>query len=115
MFDKLKKGLKGLVTKVTTSELEPESLRPILADFKLSLAENDVAFPVADRICDELEKRLTGIKVKRLEDRKKIIEDDLRQVLLEVMITNNRIDLAEKVEAKREKGEPFLLLFVGIN
>jgi fused signal recognition particle receptor len=115
MFEKLKSGFKGLVTKVTTTELKAENLSSILSDFKMTLAENDVAFPVADRICDELEKRLVGVQVKRLEDRKKIVEEDLRQVLLEVMLTNNKIDLLKKVEEKRKNGEPFVLLFVGIN
>ena len=81
----------------------------------MNLAENDVAFPVADKICDELEKRLVGVQVKRLEDRKKIVEENLRQVLLEVMLTNNKIDLLKKADEKRKKGEPFVLLFVGIN
>ena len=115
MFEKLKSGFKGLVTKVTTTELKAENLSPILSDFKMSLAENDVAFPVADRICDELEKRLVGVQVKRLEDRKKVVEENLRQVLLEVMLTDNKIDLLKKIEEKREAGEPFILLFVGIN
>ncbi|MGF3521645.1 MAG: signal recognition particle receptor subunit alpha, partial [Candidatus Bathyarchaeia archaeon] len=115
MFDKLKSGLKGLVTKVTTTELKAETLRPLLADFKITLAENDVAFPVADKVCDELEKRLDGLQVKRLEDRKKIIQDNLRQVLLEVMLTNKRIDLMGLAEEKRKKKEPLILLFVGIN
>ncbi len=115
MFEKLKSGFKGLVTKVTTAELTAENLSPILSDFKMNLAENDVAFPVAERICDELEKRLVGVQVKRLEDRKKIVEENLRQVLLEVMLTNNKIDLLKKVEEKRKKNEPFVLLFVGIN
>jgi fused signal recognition particle receptor len=115
MFEKLKSGFKGLVTKVTTTELKAENLSPILSDFKMSLAENDVAFPVADRICDELEKRLVGVQVKRLEDRKKLVEENLRQVLLEVMLTNNKIDLLTKIKEKRETGEPFVLLFVGIN
>jgi fused signal recognition particle receptor len=103
MFEKLKSGFKGLVTKVTTTELKAENLSSILSDFKMTLAENDVAFPVADRICDELE------------DRKKIVEENLRQVLLEVMLTNNKIDLLKKAEEKRKTGEPFVLLFVGIN
>jgi fused signal recognition particle receptor len=115
MFEKLKSGFKGLVTKVTTVELKPENLQPILEDFKMTLAENDVAFPVADRISDELEKRLTGVQVKRLEDRKKLVEDDLRQVLLDVMLTNNKVDLLKKIAEKRATGEPFVLLFVGIN
>ena len=115
MFEKLKSGFKGLVTKVTTTELKPENLQPILEDFKMSLAENDVAFQVADKICDELEKRLTGVQVKRLEDRKKIVEDNLRQVLLEVMLTDNKIDLLERIEVKRQTSEPYVMLFVGIN
>jgi fused signal recognition particle receptor len=115
MFEKLKSGFKGLVTKVTTTELTPENLQPILSDFKMNLAENDVAFPVADRICEELEKRLTGVQVKRLDDRKKIVEENLRQVLLEVMLTNTKIDLLKKIEEKRTSSEPYVVLFVGIN
>lgn len=115
MFEKLKSGFKGLVTKVTTTELKAESLRPILSDFKMSLAENDVAFPVADKICDELEKRLVGVQVKRLEDRKKVVDENLRQVLLEVMLTNIRVDLLKLADEKRKKAEPLVLMFVGIN
>ncbi len=115
MFEKLKSGFKGLVNKVTTTELKAENVLPILEDFKMNLAQNDVAFPVADKVCDELGKRLTGVQVKRLEDRKKVVEDNLRQVLLEVMLTDKRIDLLQKVEEKRKKNEPFVLLFVGIN
>lgn len=115
MFDKLKSGLKGLVSKVTTTELKAENINPILSEFKMSLAENDVAFPVADKICDELEKRLTGVQVKRLEDRTKIVEDNLRQVLLEVMQTKAPIDLLNMIDEKRKKTEPFSIMFVGIN
>jgi len=115
MFDKLKSGFKGLVSKVTTTELKADNLNPILSEFKMSLAENDVAFPVADKICDELEKRLTGVPIKRLDDRKKLVEDNLRQVLLEVLQTDNRIDLLQMIAEKRKKAEPFVLMFVGIN
>lgn len=115
MFEKLKSGFKGLVTKVTTLELKPENLGSLLEEFEMTLAESDVAFPVADKICDELEKRLTGVQVKRLEDRRKIIEETLRQVLLEVMLTNKKIDLIAKAEEKRGRKEPLILLFVGIN
>ncbi len=115
MFERLKSGLKGLVNKVTTTELKAENLRPVLSEFKINLAENDVAFPVAERICDEMEKRLNGIQVKRLEDRRKIVEKNLREVLLDVMLANDKIDLLEAVEDKRKKGEPFVIVFVGIN
>jgi len=115
MFEKLKSGLSGLVNKITTTELKAEKLRPVLSDLKLSLVENDVAFPVAERICDEMEKRLDGVQIKRLEDRKKIVKANLREVLLETMLTNDKVDLLIAIEEKRKKGEPYVIVFVGIN
>ena len=115
MFEKLKSGFKGLVTKVTTTELKPENLRPLLEDFKMTLAENDVAFPVADKVCEDLEKQLSGVQVKRLDDRRKIIEEDLRRILLGVMLTDKKIDIVAAAEEKRTKKDPLILLFVGIN
>ena len=115
MFEKLKSGFKGLVNKVTTAELKTENLTPILSEFKMSLCENDVAYPVAEKISDDLEKRLVGVQVKRLEDRRKIVDENLRQVLLGVMLTNKSIDLLKIAEEKRKKKEPLVLMFVGIN
>ena len=115
MFEKLRKGLSGLLDKVTTTELKAEKLRPILEDFKLDLIGNDVAISVADHICEEMEKRLNGIQVKRLEDRKEIIRKNLREVLLGVLTANEKLDLPRMVEKKEKIGEPYVILFVGIN
>lgn len=115
MFEKLKSGLNSLVNKITTTELKAETLRPTLSEFKLNLMENDVAVPVAERICSEMEKRLDGVQVKRLEDKRKIVEKNLREVLLEVMLTNKKIELFKAIEEKRRKNEPFIMVFVGIN
>lgn len=115
MFDRLKKGLSGLINKITTTELKAENLQPILSEFKLELVENDVALQVADRICSELEKRLEGVQVKRTEDKKKIVKRALKEILLEIMLTNERIDFLRSIDEKRKKKEPFTILFVGIN
>ncbi|MFQ6064682.1 MAG: signal recognition particle-docking protein FtsY [Candidatus Bathyarchaeia archaeon] len=115
MFEKLRKGLSGLLDKVTTTELEAKKLRPILDDFKLDLIGNDVAISVADHICEEMEKRLDGVQVGRLEDRKDVIRKNLREVLLGVLTANEQIDLIEMVEKKKKIGEPYVVLFVGIN
>ena len=115
MFEKLRKGLSNLVNKVTTTELKAERLRPVLGDFKLSLIENDVAVSVADHICGEMEKRLNGVQVKRLEDREKIVRANLDEILLSVLSTNEKIDLLKRIEEKRKNNEPYVILFVGIN
>jgi fused signal recognition particle receptor len=115
MFRKLKDGLSGLISKVATTELKAEKLRPILQDFKISLIENDVAVSVADHICNEMEKRLDGVQVKRLEDKKEIVKKNLREVLLEILTTNGRIDLLQLAKEKRKANKPLVIVFVGIN
>lgn len=114
MFEKLRERLNNLVNRIATTEQKAENLQPILWEFKISLLENNVAMVVADHICKEIERRLVGRKVKRLEDRRKIVRETLREVLLEVLSTPS-IDLLDAVEKKREDKEPFTVVFVGIN
>lgn len=115
MFQKLREGLKGLVDKVSTTQLRAEQIRPILQNFKLNLVENDVAVSVADYIGAEMEKRLDGVQVKRLEDKRQIVQDGLHAVLLQILTTDEKIDFLELAEEKRRLKEPFVIAFVGIN
>ncbi len=115
MFEKLRKSLSGLVDKVSTTELKAEALRSILWDFKLSLIENDVAMAVADHICEEIEKRLVGLRVKRLEDKRRLVKETLRKVLLETLEASGKVDFIEVAEKKRSLKEPCIIVFVGIN
>jgi fused signal recognition particle receptor len=115
VFRKLREGLSGLVEKIATTELKAEQLGPILQDFRLNLLENDVAVSVADHICEELEKRLNGVQMKRMEDKKQVVKNSLREVLLETMTTGEKVNLLAMVEKKRSLNEPFVIVFVGIN
>jgi len=115
MFEKLRKSIGGLVNKISTKELKTEDLRSVLWDFKLTLIENDVAMVVADHICEEIEKRLTGLKVSRLEDRRRLVKETLQTVLLEILEPPAKTDLIEVIEKKRSMKEPCVIVFVGIN
>jgi len=115
MFDRLRKGLSNAVSKIVVTELKAEKLRPILDDFRFSLIENDVAVSVAYYITDELEKRLDGVQVKRISDRKDLVKDTLHQVLIEILTTKETINLIQLIEEKRKLKEPYIILFVGIN
>jgi fused signal recognition particle receptor len=115
VFEKLRNGLSGLVEKISTTELKAENLRPILSNFKLNLIENDVAVEVADHVCKELEKRLDGVQIKRLEDRKEIVRKNLHEILLSILTSDKMISLLEQVKEKRRTNEPYVIVFVGIN
>jgi len=115
VFEKLRNGLSGLVEKISTTELKAEKLRPVLSNFKLNLIENDVAVEVADHVCKELEKRLDGVQIKRLEDRKEIVRKNLHEILLSILTSDKMISLLEQVKEKRNANEPYVIVFVGIN
>jgi len=115
MFKKLREGLSGLVGKVATTELKAKQLRPLLQDFKINLIENDVAVSVADHICSEMEKRLDGVQVKRLEDKRELVKKNLREILLEILATTEKIDLLELIREKQRVNQPLAIVFVGIN
>jgi len=115
VFEKLRKGLSSAVNKIVITELKAEKLRPILEEFRLSLIENDVAVPVAYYITEELEKRLDGVQMKRLGDRKELVKKTLHEVLIEILTTKEEIRLLENIEQKRQTKEPYTILFVGIN
>lgn len=115
MFKKLREGFDGLVNKVAKTELKAEQLRPMLQVFKISLIENDVAVSVADHICNEMEKRLDGVQVRRLEDKREIVKKNLREILLEILATNEKIDLLEFAKERQRMNQPLVTVFVGIN
>ena len=115
MFEGLKKSLGALVDRISKIELKEEQLDPVLWDFKLTLLENDVGLDVADKICEDVKKRLSGIHVGRLEDRKKIVEDALRQTLYEVLKPEKGVGLLDLAEKKRAMKEPLVVVFVGVN
>jgi fused signal recognition particle receptor len=115
MFEKLRESVGGLVNKISTTELKAEDLRSVLWDFKLALIENDVAMVVADHICEEIEKRLKGLRVGRLEDQRKLFKETLQTVLLETLEAPEKTDLTMIIEKKRGMREPCTIVFVGIN
>jgi len=115
VFERLKVGLNGLVNKLVSTELNAEQLRPILDDFMLQLIQNDVAVSTADYISNELEKRLSGVQIKRLDDRKEFVKKHLEEVLVKTLTTNEKINLLDDIQKKNVKNEPFVVVFAGIN
>lgn len=115
MFERLREKLSGLIEKFSMTELKPENLREILWELKLTLIENDVAFVVAEHICNEVEKRLSGLKISRFEDKRKIVRETLREILLELLRTQRDINMFDIIEKKRSLREPCVIVFVGVN
>lgn len=115
MFEKLKNGLKGIVNKISNTGFTEKDLEPLLWDLQIQLIGNDVSVEVAERICSELKDRLVGTEAPRFGDKSSIVEKALQESLEVVMNGDGRIDLLDLVAESKKKGEPFSIMFVGIN
>jgi len=115
VFEKLRQGLKGIVNRINSAGLTEKDLDPILWDLQLQLIGNDVSVEVAEKVCSELKERLLGEDVPRFGDKSKLIHDSLKASLESVMNGSGRVDLLKLVAEAKARGEPFVVMFVGIN
>ena len=115
MFEKLRQGLRGIVNRINSAGLTEKDLDPILWDLQLQLIGSDVSVEVAEKVCSELRERLLGEDAPRFGDKSRLIHDSLRASLESVMAGSGGVDLPELVAEARARGEPFVVMFIGIN
>jgi signal recognition particle GTPase len=96
LFEKLKSGLSSVVEKIAKTELTGKDLENALQELKTTLAENDVAYPVAERICDAIRQRAPSIQVGRLGDRRQPVAAIVREVIFDVLKGSGESSFFEK-------------------
>jgi len=111
----LKNSFDAFIEKVSTETLSEEKVDSLLWDFRVALLESDVALAVVDKICEDIKGRLVGQRVKRLEDRKKVVREALQKTLIDVLTQGGELDLLKLAEEKRKQKAPLIIVFAGIN
>ncbi|TXT56562.1 MAG: Signal recognition particle receptor FtsY [Candidatus Thorarchaeota archaeon] len=115
MFDKLRGAIDGAVTKATTKELNEENLSDAVWQIQMVLMQNDVAVDVAEHICERTKEKLLGQRTGRLENLTKIFKQTIYEAILEVLTPKYPLDPLLYAREKKIKGEPTVILFVGVN
>ncbi len=115
MFEKLRNGLKGIVNRISNSGFTEKDLEPLLWDLQIQLIGNDVSVEVAERVCAEMKERLVGTDAPRFGDKTDVARTALIESIEVVMNGSNKVDFMEKISQSKKEGEPFSVMFVGIN
>jgi fused signal recognition particle receptor len=115
MFEKLRGAFSSLAKAVAEKKLSEKDLDDSLFTFQLALMESDVAQDVVDKVTNELKKQLLGMSVERSRDVQEFVKEKLRSEVLGIFSSVGDIDVLERVRASKSKGEPFKILFLGIN
>ena len=114
MFDKLRNAFSNAAKSLGEKELNDKDIETVLFELEISLMESDVASEVIDTIKSDLKTQLLGTKVDKNEI-EKFVKDSLISNISSLFDAAGTVDLFEKINEKKKKVEPFLILFVGIN
>jgi len=101
---KLKKAI------VRKAVIKEEDIHSLLGEFTLSLLEADVAVSVAEKISEDIKKRLVGKEISGKDDVKAISEQAIKDSLRDVL-KQEKIDLLARASEKK----PFVIMFLGPN
>lgn len=104
----------GAFSFITKKTIKEEDIEDILEELEMSLIEGDVAFDVAERIVESVKEDLIGRKIRRRGDMELFTTNALKKAITEI-IDNGHYDLLGDIEASKQKGEPYKIMFVGIN
>lgn len=115
MFDKLRQAFSAVTGAVREKVLSEKELDEVAFNFQLALIESDVAQDVAEKLTQEVEKSLAGAKVDRSEQASEVVGERLDTVLKTAFDRAGTVDIYENIAEKNRAGEPYAILFLGIN
>jgi fused signal recognition particle receptor len=114
MFENLRDAFSSAAKSLGERELREKDIEDVLFQLEISLLESDVATEVIDSIKSDLKKKLIGTKVNKKEI-EKFVKDSLIQTISSLFDSAGKIDIFSKIASKRDSGQPYIILFVGIN
>ncbi|MEM2955562.1 MAG: signal recognition particle-docking protein FtsY, partial [Nitrososphaerales archaeon] len=115
MFDKLRSALKALSKAITERTLDEKEVDKLLWDFKVALMESDVAYEVVEELTSRLKSEIVGTKIQRSINSSDYIKERLMNVVKEIFSGAKQFDMLDMIKKKNTTGEPFIILFLGVN
>jgi fused signal recognition particle receptor len=115
MFEKLRGAFSSLAKAVAEKKLSDKDLDDSLYNFQLALMESDVAQSVVESVTGDLKKQLLGMSVERSKNVEEVVKEKLRGEVLSIFSQVGDVDVLARVKESKAKGEPFKILFLGVN
>lgn len=114
MFDRLKSAFSNAAKSLGERELKEKDIDSVLSELEISLLESDVAIEVTSAIKSDLQDRLVGTSVAK-DEIEKFIRDSLVGSVSGLFDSTGMVDLLDNIRKKKESGQPYIIVFVGIN
>ncbi|SHO42483.1 Signal recognition particle receptor FtsY [Nitrosotalea sinensis] len=114
MFEKLRNAFSLAAKSFGEKELKEKDIDEVLFELEIALLESDVATEVIDSIKDDLKKQLIGSTVNK-DKIAETVKQELRKSISNMFNDAGTVDILSNIQKKKEKGEPYIISFMGIN
>jgi signal recognition particle receptor subunit alpha len=98
-----------------TGALTREDIAPALAELKRKLMERNVAEEIAEKLTESVAVSLEGQKLSSFTRVSSAVRTAVEQALTRILTPKRSIDILREVRAAKERGKPYVIVFVGVN
>ncbi|KAF8780333.1 hypothetical protein HU200_001434 [Digitaria exilis] len=95
--------------------LDKSDLQPALKALKDRLMTKNVAEEIAEKLCESVAASLEGKKLGSFTRISSTVQTAMEEALLRILTPRRSIDILRDVNAAKERGRPYVIVFVGVN
>ncbi|GJM88560.1 hypothetical protein PR202_ga04636 [Eleusine coracana subsp. coracana] len=97
------------------SVLEKSDLQPALKALKDRLMTKNVAEEISEKLCESVAVSLEGKKLGSFTRISSTVQTAMEEALLRILTPRRSIDILRDVQSAKERGRPYVIVFVGVN
>ncbi|KAL5112231.1 hypothetical protein TcWFU_005894 [Taenia crassiceps] len=107
--------LQNLKTTATGRVLTREDIRNPLEQLRDHLVHKNVAFEIANRLCDGVAESLVGVQLGRFERVGPRVRVALEEACTRLLASGRRVDVLRDALEAQQLGKPYVIVFCGVN
>ncbi|MDW8044633.1 MAG: signal recognition particle-docking protein FtsY, partial [Nitrososphaerota archaeon] len=115
MFERLRSAIKSFTQAIAERTLSEEEVDKILWKLEMELLESDVALEVAHELVDKVKREVVGVRIGRHTSSTEYLKKYLMDTILNIFLQTQPPDLIDLIQKKKAKGEPYVIIFLGVN
>lgn len=97
------------------ANLEKSDLEPALKALKDRLMTKNVAEEIAEKLCESVAVSLEGKRLASFTRISSTVQAAMEDALVRILTPRRSIDILRDVHAAKERGKPYVVVFVGVN
>ena len=122
-IDKNKNKSSGIFSKFTSTLknyignkiLTEEDLKPVMDELVTLLMEKNVAKEIAENLCESVKKGLLNTKTGSFTTISTTVKEALKESIAKILTPKEELDILRNALAAKKRGEPYKIVFIGVN